>query len=61
MISHLSGNYEEFRTPLRLNIERVAQNYLKKKITAGHHTNHQSPVLITEENVETIFHSLCDI
>lgn len=61
MINHVSGNYEEFSTPLKLNIERVAQNYLEKKWTAGHHTNRQPPVLITEENVETIFHSLYDI
>lgn len=25
MVSHLSGDYEEFRTPLKLNIERLAQ------------------------------------
>lgn len=35
MINHVSGNYEEFNTPLKLNIERVAQNYLEKNEQLG--------------------------
>lgn len=57
MISHLTNNlwriHYSFKIKHRKSGPKLSE---KKKLTAGHHRNHQSPV--TEEKSETIFPTL---